>query len=369
MNFNLENRTILLTVAGSKSYGLNTPESDLDVKGVCVPIKPYFLSSQKFEVADGQSHLEPFKKYLHNEELALAKNGFEGSIYEIRKFIHLASECNPNIFDVLFSRDSDILLQTEQGELLRSNRDVFKTKRLKYTLQGYSASQLHRIKLHRGWLLNPILNQPERKDFGLPENPLVPKNQYEAVLSAVKKKMDSWELDLGLLDVSDRIYVQNQIENVLAEIELSIGDKFRLACRTIGIDDNFIEKLVKEREFRAAMENWHKYLEWKRNRNPKRAALEAEFGYDLKHAMHLIRLSLVCKEVLSTGIFNVFCMDADKELLMDIRAGKYSYDELIETEVKLSKEINELYLTTKLPKSPNYNKIDELCIQIVECML
>src|ERR1039458_5020213 len=32
------------------------------------------------------------------------------------------------------------------------------------------------------------------------------------------------------------------------------------------------------------------YNGWKAQRNPKRAELEAKFGYDTKHAMHLVRL-------------------------------------------------------------------------------
>ena len=43
MNFNLKDRTILLTVAGSRAYGTSTPESDIDIKGICIPPKEYFI--------------------------------------------------------------------------------------------------------------------------------------------------------------------------------------------------------------------------------------------------------------------------------------------------------------------------------------
>ena len=39
----LKNRTILLTRTGSHAYGTNTPESDEDYRGVCVPPPEYYL--------------------------------------------------------------------------------------------------------------------------------------------------------------------------------------------------------------------------------------------------------------------------------------------------------------------------------------
>ena len=39
----LKNRTILLTRTGSHAYGTNTPESDEDYRGVCIPPPEYYL--------------------------------------------------------------------------------------------------------------------------------------------------------------------------------------------------------------------------------------------------------------------------------------------------------------------------------------
>jgi len=53
--------------------------------------------------------------------------------------------------------------------------------------------------------------------------------------------------------------------------------------------------------------------------------------------------------------------------LLAIRRGAWTYDQLIEFAEKEDKELNELYATsTVLPKQPNKEKLDALCIKLVE---
>lgn len=42
-------RTIFMTLSGSHAYGLNTPESDEDYRGVCVPTKEYLFGTKRFD--------------------------------------------------------------------------------------------------------------------------------------------------------------------------------------------------------------------------------------------------------------------------------------------------------------------------------
>ena len=53
MNLNwLKDNTIFLTIHGSQAYGLNGPNSDLDIKGICIPPKSVANNLfQKFEQA------------------------------------------------------------------------------------------------------------------------------------------------------------------------------------------------------------------------------------------------------------------------------------------------------------------------------
>jgi len=117
--------TIYKTVVGSTAYGLNTPESDIDLKGVCIPPKEYYFGIKTFE----------------QQEF-----GADHTVYAIRKFFKLAKDCNPNIVEMLYT-DSKFIQQIDKfGEKLRANRELFISKKAKFTFAGYAFAQLKRIK-------------------------------------------------------------------------------------------------------------------------------------------------------------------------------------------------------------------------------
>jgi predicted nucleotidyltransferase len=98
MHFDLPSHTHLLTVCGSRAYGMHTSESDVDVKGVCVPpLETYFGFLRSFDQADKPEHLKPFIPLL-SEDLqgVVANSKLEGSVYHLTKFIKLASDCMSN---------------------------------------------------------------------------------------------------------------------------------------------------------------------------------------------------------------------------------------------------------------------------------
>src|SRR5262245_20013011 len=92
-------RTIFLTRAGSHAYGLATPESDLDLRGVVIPPKEYFF---------GFAH--------HFEQAESSDPDFV--LYDIRKFFQLAAACNPSIIELLWIGEEDHLLVTSLGRRL-----------------------------------------------------------------------------------------------------------------------------------------------------------------------------------------------------------------------------------------------------------
>ncbi|MDP2647726.1 MAG: nucleotidyltransferase, partial [Candidatus Yanofskybacteria bacterium] len=90
-------------------------------------------------------------------------------------------------------------------------------------------------------------------------------------------------------------------------------------------------------------------------------------GYDRKHAMHLVRLMRMCREILTDG--KVIVRRPDREELLAIRNGAWEYDQLIEWADRQDAEMTDLVEKSKLRKSPDRTYLDELCRVVVEGML
>jgi predicted nucleotidyltransferase len=387
VEFDLKERTILLVVAGSRAYGLHTDASDVDLKGVCIPTAPYFHGyARKFEQADKSSHMDPFVHLLTPEERAAVEaTKVEGSVYGIRKFCKLAGEANPNILDVLFCRHEEVRYVSRLGQRLRDARDLFVSAKAMHTFSGYANQQLKRIKTHRRWLMNPPEGKPTRAEYELPEETLIPKDQLGAAEAAVRKRMDEWEIDYGELEDAEIIHIQMQIATRMAEIETALGldpetldkdeTKWLAAARCIGLDENFVDLMHREKKYKAALTEWQQYQHWVKTRNPERAALEKEHGFDTKHGAHLVRLLRMGSEILTTGQVHVWRGGPegpnDREELLAIRAGAWSYEKLIEWSENLDAEMRRIYQDREytIPKAPRRKRIDALCQELVEFTL
>ena len=324
--FSLRQHTHLMVITGSRAYGMHRPESDVDVRGVAIPPARYFHGfARRFEQADTPDAIAVFAEDLSaDERAACASTKLEGSIYEIRKFASLAADCNPNILDVLFCREDEVRVQSPLGGRLRDHRALFLSGRARHTYSGYAMSQLKRIQGHRKWLLEPPSHAPTRAEYDLPESTLLPRAQLEAGEAAIRKKLDSWEIDYGALSASAIVALKTRISAVLSEQQIHADQQWTAAARAVGLDANLIAVMDRERRFKAAHRGWVQYQSWQRNRNPARAEAEARFGYDTKHAALLVRLLRMGREIVHTGKVHVWRGDRDAEELLAIRAGKWS---------------------------------------------
>jgi uncharacterized protein len=347
----LRARTIFLTRHGSHAYGLNTPSSDEDFKGVAIPPREYFAG---------------FVKTFEQSEA----NDPDLVIYEIRKFFRLARDCNPNIIEVLWTDASDHILVHPVAEQLVNARGLFLSKKARYTFSGYAIAQLKRINTHHGWLRNPPTHAPRREDYGLLAFERFTgdqRDQIGAALALVQQEVGTWEeLTWTELDDAARIALKGKISEFLSRAKVSKEDVFVNAGKQLGLDDNFIAMLLQEKTFRGKKQEWANYQGWLVNRNKARSELEAKFGYDTKHAMHLVRLLRMCREILETGKVQVKRPDRDE--LLAIRNGDWSYERLIEWAKEQDSAMDALYAKSKLPAMPDDAQLDALCTRMVDAL-
>jgi len=334
---------ILRVVAGSNAYGTNNPESDWDERGIFV---------------DEMSRVMlPFEKI---EQVQLTRD--DVVLYELSKYMPLLLLQNTNVIELIWTEKSDIIEKNELGDLLLENRYEFLSKQVKDSYVGYAQSQLKRIKGHNKWINNPQPeNEPKQKDFisvvwnytNVKEfNKKAPLDGFIAV-NIGENNFSLWSIEK--LKIDKKSWIDS------AGNPVAISKQELDSFNPNNLPPDVIVKVNRD-IYSANHTNWKSYWTWKNNRNEKRSVLEEKFGYDVKHAMHLIRLLRSGLDILENGIVPV--KRPDKDYLLDIRNGKFTYDEIIKESEMLTKKVEEVSKKSSLPNEPNYPLAKALMLEI-----
>jgi predicted nucleotidyltransferase len=365
----IQRDTIFVTLAGSHAQGTAGRGSDVDLRGVCIaPLRDRLSLGSAFEQWEGELEGPLWNEISQRLEAhATARESLaqktESVVFELAKLLRLAANANPNALEILFADASDWVYAQPKWYVLHAERRRFLSKKVQETYLGYGLAQLKRIRTHRAWLLAPPKQRPEREEFGLEDRTTLDRDARDRIEHAISARMREYALDDLEMPATTRTALRRALERFwldsLATNESELDAALhRNAAQGLGISAEVVDTLEAEKRYRNAVRHWDAYSEWKKQRNPRRAELEARFGYDTKHAMHLVRLMRTGLELLESG--ELLVRRADAADLVAIRDGRLSYDELVAEAERLAADMREAVARSSLPADVDHEAIDAL---------
>jgi predicted nucleotidyltransferase len=95
-----------------------------------------------------------------------------------------------------------------------------------------------------------------------------------------------------------------------------------------------------------------------RGKKGQRPELEVEYGYDVKAAMHALRLLYECKELVSEG--RITLPRPERALLIRVRTGKFSLEKVMSMAEELFAECRDAASQSHLPDSVDRRAVSKL---------
>lgn len=307
---------ILLGLGGSYAYGTNTESSDIDCRGVALNSKKEILLGNGFE-------------QVENKET-------DTVIYSFTKIVNLLSNCNPNVIEILGLKPEHYLYISPIGKELLENKKLFLSKKAVNSFGGYANSQLRRLDNKAVRLVGQ--EQRERHILNSINNASVnfKERYFQYPNDAIKlyiDKSDSEDLDSEIyMDVKHTKYPLRDYKAMWSEMNNVVKDYSKIG---------------------------------KRN---KHAIEHGKLG---KHMMHLIRLYMMCLDILENKEIVTY-REKEHDLLMSIRNGDYldnnrqPIPEFFEMVDDFEKKMEYAKENTDLPDKPNYKAIQEFVMSVNE---
>lgn len=333
-----EHKLLLLEViSGSQAYGLATPQSDCDIKGVYYLPKELFYSGMYIDQVQNETNDEVY--------------------YELGKFVDLLTKNNPNILEMLATPSEFILYRHPLMDCLKP--EMFLSQKAKETFAGYAYTQIKKAGgLNRKWN-NPMPEQRKSVQafcYILQDKGAVPFEKW-----LYEKGIE--EIDCGLTaiaHVKDMYALYVDVEEPYGGIVSGMAAN---EVRTVSVPQDAVPAAYLYCNLDAYSihcRQYREYHQWLKLRNEQRylGNLTHNQGYDAKNMMHTIRLLQVALELLSTGQLSVHRSNRDE--LLAIKSDKYTYDELMDMAAQLMLQIKSAATVSTLPLEPDRDAIQKV---------
>lgn len=313
---NLGNNIIILTLGGSHAYGTNNENSDLDIRGCALNSKMQILTNENFE--------------------QFVNEATDTTIYAFNKLVALLSNVNPNTIEMLGNKPEHYFYVSPIGQELIDNANLFLSKKCVHSFGGYANQQLYRLNQKSAHQLSQA---------GLEQHIL---KTLEFMKTDFNKKYSDFSEDQISLYI-DKAVQEGYDTEIFMDVRLT-HYPLRDYCSMWSELQNTVKAYGKI---------------------GKRNEKALEHGKIAKHMMHLIRLYMMCLDILEKEKIITYRED-EHDLLMDIRNGKFidSNDqpipEFFEMVDEYEKKLEYAKQNTNLPDNPNYKEINEFVASVNE---
>jgi hypothetical protein len=325
-------------VAGSRAYGTSTDESDEDIRGL------YAL---------------PASCYLELEAPPAQLSDERGNVvyFSLRRVIDLLAVANPNVLELLFMPQDCIRLSTAEMKELIDSRHLFITRQCADTHIGYAMSQIKKARGQNKWVNQPKSQAPPRKEefcYVIPRDRL--RQTDGAPCRPIPLLRTTWNL---------AEYHAARLEhasNVFRLYDYGPGARgvFRgdvLVCESIPEPDEGARfaglLLFNEQAWKQSLTDHQNYWAWRRERNDARWRQQeaGELDFDAKNMMHTVRLLLSGRSILQSGSPIVRFAGTELQLLKDICAGFFGFEQIMEVANSVMADCERLKTTAELPET------------------
>jgi len=400
---------IFIAIVGSYSYGLDLPESDIDLKGVYIQDLESILKEDKI----GQTNNSQYKAQLGgNKKKNSVDNKEEKDItfYEIGRYIELLSSNNPNILELLNTPEDCIIYKHQiWDELITLLKTIdILSKKCYYSFHNYAKQQI--IKATG---LNKKINNPmpkERKTpldfcFVIIENISIPLKEYLDINKYNQKYCGLTKIpncrDLYALyydNISHHIFENknnvllsyrkhknlplgygfkgliketNNGELVSNELRLSSIPNKEYMIDIIGtskeFDVEFLHNISYNKDgYTTYCKEYKEYYDWILERNEERYEDNNSHNqkYDGKNLSHCLRLLYMANEISEGKNIIVKRESNQREELLKVKKGLISYDEILKKCNDITEKLKEKYEKSNLPDYVDVQKLRNILIQI-----
>lgn len=335
---------MLEAISGSRAYGLSTPKSDTDIRGI------FYLPEHQFFGLD-------YIEQVNNPTNDII-------FYELKRVFDLLVKNNPNILELTAMPDDCVVNRHPVMDQLTPS--LFLSRLCKDTFAGYAKAQIYKA---RG-LNKKIVNPMSREKKTLLDFCHIAQGQGTVPVEEWLKEKGAEQSQVGLVNLPHMHDVYALFLDRKGTLKYS--GIIRKGAESNSVSLSSIPKGEAPEAYMAFNKDGYTryckdylaYWDWveKRNENRYLANLENEKNYDAKNMMHTFRLLAMAEEIATTGTLNV--RRPDREALLAIRSGQFEYDELLARADEKVAQIDEYFDRSDLPEEPDREKINDLLVEI-----